>query len=219
MKNNIESKIQEIMNQMQEMFQNAVGPRNRREYTEYHGITGLDWHFGLTPKQIIEQKIPANVIGCTGIAKLFCYLANRAHIKAFVVCTAKYDDWATVKNGENKTINGHQINAVEIDGKLMVFDAGRKHLHFIDTDLTPGSFIDARGSGNLDYMITAVVPGKDFLQMNTYQKLRNLYTSGDMNKNTFSIRPKHFLRAIKCIQGKFAPKSARFLNTHKESRI
>ena len=219
MKNNIESKIQEIMNQMQEMFQNAVGPRNRREYMERYEVAGLDWRFGLTPEQIIEQKIPANVIGCTGIAKLFCYLANRAHIKAFVVCTAKYDDWATVKNGENKTINGHQINAVEIDGKLMVFDAGRKHLHFIDTDLTSGSFIDARGSGNLDYMITAVVPGKDFLQMNTYQKLRNLYTSGDMNKNTFSIRPKHFLRAIKCIQSKFAPKSARFLNTQKEFRI
>ena len=137
--------------------------------------------------QIIEQKIPANVIGCTGIAKLFCYLANRANITAFVVCTAKYDDWAAVKNGENKIINGHQINAVEIDGKLMVFDAGRKHLHFIDTDLTPGSFIDAMDNGNLDYMITAVVPGKDFLQMDTYQKLRNLYTSGDIIRSSTSL--------------------------------
>ena len=206
------------MNQMQEMFQNAVGPRNRREYMERHEVAGLDWRFGLTPEQIIEQKIPANVIGCTGRAKLFCKLAQERGLKVFVVCTAKYDDWAAVKKGENKTINGHQINAVEINGKLMVFDAGRRKLKFIDTNLKPGIFIDAMDNGNLDYMVSVVVPGDTFQHVNTHQKLRNLYTSGDMNNEKFTIKPKLFWRATRMI-GKKIIKKKKLLSRTQEARL
>lgn len=198
MKNDTEIKIQETLDEMQQMFKVAIGPRNRREYMNSIGVSGRDWHFGLTPEeQIIKNKIPANVIGCTGRAKLFCELAKRKGIKSYVVCTALYDDWKAVKQGEDKTINGHQINAVEIDGKMMVFDAGRKHLKFINTDLKPGSFIDAMDSGKLDYMISAIVPGDEFQHVDTYKKLRNLYTSGDIANDHFTIKPKLFQRATK----------------------
>jgi len=190
MKQNTESVIQEILNYMNdEIFRKAIGPRNRREYMKLVGAHGRDWHFGLSAKQIIKDKIPANVIGCTGRAKLFYELAQHNGIKAFVVCTAKYDDWQDVRDGNDKTINGHQINAVKINGKWCVFDAGRKKLQYIDTDLTPGSLIDAMSSGNKDYMVTAILPGAEFKKVNTYGKLRNLYTSGNMNDPNFTIVP------------------------------
>lgn len=190
MKNDTEIKIQEILDEMQQMFKTAIGPRNRREYMNSIGVSGRDWHFSLTPEQIISNKIPAQVIGCTGIAKLFCKLATDRELKVFVVCTAKFDDWMAAKQDNNKTINnGHQLNAVEIDGILRVFDAGRRRVHFIDTNLKPGSLIDALQKGTTDYLLTAVVPGKQFLHMDTYQKLCNLYTSGDMNNPNFTITP------------------------------
>ena len=135
MKNDTEIKIQEILDEMQQMFKTAIGPRNRREYMNSIGVSGRDWQVSLTPEQIISNKIPAQVIGCTGIAKLFCKLATDRELTVFVVCTAKFDDWMAAKQDNNKTINkGHQLNAVEIDGILRVFDAGRRRVHFIDTN-------------------------------------------------------------------------------------
>lgn len=185
--------IQDILIEMDNMFHNAVGPRSRREYMESIGVKGRDWHFGLSANKIIKEKIPANVMGCTGRAKLFCELAkrnNRIKNKVFVVCTVKYDDWKAFKNGEKASIaNGHQINAVEIDGVLRVFDAGYKKLKFINTGLAPGSFI------NPDYMVTAVVPAKDFEKVDTHKKLQDLYTND-------AIKPQLFLRGTKILRKK-----------------
>ncbi len=187
---NTEQTIQEILNEIQKILAESVGPNDRREYMQSIGASSRDWHFGLTPEQIISDKIPARVVGCTGIAKLCCKLAADRGIKAFVVCTAKYDDWMAARQDSNKTINnGHQLNAIEIDGVLRVFDAGCRRVHFIETSLKPGSFIDALQKGTQDYMLTAVVPGDEFLHMDTYQKLFNLYMSGDMNNPEFTITP------------------------------
>ena len=190
MKNDIEIKIQEILDEMQQMFKTAIGPKNRREYMDSIGVSGRDWHFGLTPEQIIKNKIPVNVIGCTGIAKLFCKLAKGKGLNSFVVCTARFDDWMAAKqDSQQKIRNGHQLNAIEIDGVLRVFDAGRRRVHFIETNLKPGTFIDALQRGTRDYILTAVIPDTEFLHMDTYQKLSNLYTSGDMNNPNFTIIP------------------------------
>lgn len=185
----MEEKIRSIMAQMHSVFHNAIGPRTRREYMKEYGIRDRDWHFGLSAEDIIKDKIPANVIGCTGRAKLFCYLAAQKGIKAHVVCTAKYDDWKATHDGKANYKNGHQIIAVEIDGKMCVFDPGRKNLVFIDTELKSGEFIDAMGSGKKDYIVTAVVPGDEFAKMNTYKQLSNLYSSGDMNNSEFTVKP------------------------------
>ena len=185
----MEEKIKSIIAQMHTMFHDAVGPRSRPDYMKEHGVSGRNWHFGLSAEDIIKDKIPANVIGCTGRAKLFCYLAAQKGIKAHVVCTAKYDDWKATHDGKANHMNGHQIIAVEFDGKMRVFDPGRKNLVFIDTELKSGEFIDAVGSGKKDYIVTAVVPGDEFAKMNTYQQLSNLYSSGDMNNSEFTIKP------------------------------
>lgn len=188
----MEKIIQDILTEMNTMFRTAVGVRSRPEYMAEYKKThpGIKDHFGLSVKQIIEDKIPPQVIGCTGVSKLFCELAKKRGIKAFVVCTVKYDDWKALKNGENEFfMNGHQINAVEIDGRLRAFDTQRKKLKFFDTNLTIGTFIDAMGHGKSDYMITAVVPGDEFQLVDTGRKLVNLYASGDMNKSEFTIVP------------------------------
>ena len=70
----MEEKIKSIMAQMHNIFHDAVGPRSRSDYMKSQGVSGRDWHFGLSAEDIIKDKIPANVIGCTGRAKLFCYL-------------------------------------------------------------------------------------------------------------------------------------------------
>lgn len=185
----MEEKIKSIIAQMHTMFHDAVGPRSRPDYMKEHGVSGRNWHFGLSAEDIIKDKIPANVVGCTGRAKLFCYLAADKGIKSFVVCTAKYADWKATHDGKANHMNGHQIIAVEFDGKMRVFDPGRKELVFIDTELKSGEFIDAMGSGKKDHIVTAVVPGDEFAKMNTYQQLSNLYSSGDMNNSEFTIKP------------------------------
>lgn len=184
----MEEKIKSIIAQMHSMFHDAIGPRSRPDYMKEHGVSGRDWHFGLSADDIIKDKIPANVIGCTGRAKIFCKLAAEKGIKSFVVCTAKYNDWKATHDGKANHMNGHQIIAVEIDGKMRVFDPGRKDLVFIDTKLESGEFIDALGSGKKEYIVTAVVPGDEFAKMNTYQQLSNLYSSGDMNNSAFTIK-------------------------------
>ncbi len=187
----MEKEIKSILAEMNTMLRDAVGPRTRKEYMHEHGVSGRDWHFGLSADDIIKNKIPANVIGCTGRAKLFCKLAADRGIKSFVVCTAKYDDWKAVCDGKKDSIrNGHQIIAVEIDGKMRVFDPGRRDLVFVKTDLQSGEFIDAIDSGKKEYIITAVVPGNEFENMDTYQKLHNLYASGNMDNPEFTIVPK-----------------------------
>ena len=172
----MEQIIQDILTEMDTMFHAAVGVRSRSEYLVEYKKTHSDIkdHFGLSVEQIIQDKIPPQVIGCTGVSKLFCELAKKHSIKAFVVCTVKYDDWKAVKGGENRMMNGHQINAVEIDGRWRVFDATKPVLKFIDTDLIIGSLIDALGKGKSDYMITAIVPGNEFQLVDTGRKLMNL---------------------------------------------
>ena len=185
----MEEKIKSILAEMHTLFRNAVGPKKRDDYMKSRGVSGRDWHFGLSAEDIIKEQIPANVIGCTGRAKLFCKLAADKGIKSFVVCTAKYDDWKATRDGRANHMNGHQIIAVEIDGKMRVFDPGRHNLVFIDTGLESGELVDAIDSGKKEYIVTAVVPGAEFVKMKTYRQLSNLYSSGDMNNSDFTIKP------------------------------
>lgn len=67
-----DAQIQSILNKMHTMFDGAVGPNNRAEYMRMKNVSGIDWHFSLTAEDIINQKIPRRVAGCTGIAKVFC---------------------------------------------------------------------------------------------------------------------------------------------------
>lgn len=187
----IAEQIQSVLDRMHEILHNAIGPRNRREYMMEYGITGRDWHFSLTADDIIKDKIPANVMGCTGRAKLFCKLAADVGLPCFAICTAYEPDWNDARGGKEHTISGHQVIAVEIDGKLCMFDPGKPKLAFIDTDVVVGNLVDF-GFRDMPgrYLITAIMFPEEYAKINTYQKLRNVYASGDMNNPEFTIVPK-----------------------------
>lgn len=185
----LESKIQSIIDKMHSIFHDAVGPNDRAEYMRENNITGgIDWSFSLSADDIINQKIPPRVAGCTGRAKVFCKLAAAVDLPCYVVATANYEDWLRAESGRPNIINGHQIIAVEIDGALRAFSPGRERLEWISGDVIPGHFITAVRNKPKN-LITAVVPGDVFAKCDTYQKLRNLYTSGAMDCADFTITP------------------------------
>ena len=183
----ITKQIQDILDNLHEILRSAQGPRTRREYMESKGFTGRDWHFLLTAEEIIKNKIPGDVIGCTGRARLFCKLAGNS-LPCFAVCTAYEPDWNDARGGKEHTISGHQVIAVEIDGKLRMFDPGKPQLEFLDTDVVVGNLVDF-GFHNVPgrYLITAIMSPDEYNKINTYQKLRNVYASGDMNNPEFIL--------------------------------
>ena len=191
----ITEKIQSILDRMHEILHNAVGPRNRREYMIENGISDEYWHFSLTADDIIRNKIPANVMGCTGRAKLFCKLAAENGIDCFVVCCAKLTDWYASReyriesnHRKIKTMSGHQVIMVEIDGKLKMFDPGHKQLNFLDCIPGVGNIVKFPG-GSQQYLITAVMKPSDFAKMDSAKKFCHVYASGDMNNPEFTIVP------------------------------
>ena len=119
-----DDQIQSILDKMHTMFDGAVGPNNRAEYMRMKNVSGIDWHFSLTAEDIINQKIPRMVAGCTGIAKVFCKYATDAGLDFFVLTTARVADLAGAADDHaagnaERIINGHQIIAVrDENGKL-----------------------------------------------------------------------------------------------------
>lgn len=184
-----EQKIQRVLNEIHKIFRNAIGPRNRREYMRENNINGgIDWSFSLSTDVIVNNKIPASVIGCTGIAKVFSTFAANSGLECWVIATAEYNDWQRAKAGENNIINGHQIIAVKINGKLCAFDPGRPELTLIDGEIAPGRFLKAV-QGRPAYLVCGIIPRDEFAHCDTYQKLRNLYASGSMDNSDFLITP------------------------------
>lgn len=187
----MEKQIQAILDKLHKMLQNAVGPNNRMDYMREIGVSGLDWHFSLSADDIIKNKIPKRVIGCTGVAKVFCKLANEIGLECWVVCSANNQQRETAKankRGKEPIISGHQIMAVKINGKLKMFDPGRSELKFLPDKAEVGGIINFRFPDMPDpYLIAAIMTPNEFFKIDSYFKLRNVYASGDMNNPEFVI--------------------------------
>ena len=85
----LENTLQQILDEMHKILSHAVEPNNRHEYLRGMGIRhDINKSFSFTPTDIIRDKIPSNVIGCTGRAKLFCHLAQQHGISCNVVAMA-----------------------------------------------------------------------------------------------------------------------------------
>lgn len=181
--------IQSLLDKMHAIFDRAAGPNNRAEYMQQHNVSGIDWHFSLSADDIIKQKIPRAVAGCTGKAKVFSKLATEAGLKHVVLTTARIADLNGAeqdrKDGrKERIISGHQIIAVyDEKGNLRAFDPGRKELRYIKSDIQVGNIINFQFSvGVLPHRITAILTPQEFAKVNTYQKLRDLYVYGSSDK-------------------------------------
>ena len=184
-----DDQIQSILDKMHAMFNGAVGPNNRAEYMRQHNVGGIDWHFYLSADDIINQKIPRAVAGCTGIAKVFCKYATDAGLDCVVLTTARIENMnramQDAKEGKKeRVISGHQIIAVyDENGKLRAFDPGLKELKYIKSDIQVGNIIKFRFGGEVvPHRITAILAPQKFAKVNTYKKLRDLYVYESDNK-------------------------------------
>ena len=179
-----DDQIQSILNKMQAMFNGAVGPNNRTEYMRMKNVSGIDWHFSLTAEDIINQKIPRMVAGCTGIAKVFCKYATDAGLNFFVLTTARVADLAGAADDHaagnaERIINGHQIIAVrDENGKLRAFDPGLQELRYRKSDIYVGRILKLHFGDVIPHVITAILTPAEYNKIDTYKKLRDVYVNG-----------------------------------------
>ena len=177
-----ESLVQQILDEMHNILSNALGPNNRREYMRANNIRGdINWSFSLSPTDIIRNRIPSNVIGCTGCAKLFCFLAQQYGIKCNVVAMASIPDWrrehfatqGVTPDNSDIVINGHQIISVDFADGPRMFEPARRR--FVPLTVPPriGGIVDI-GTPQ-EYIIRAIVPGDKFIKLSSYWELDNLY--------------------------------------------
>ena len=186
-----DDQIQSLLDKMHAMFDKAIGPNNRSEYMQQHNVSGIDWHFSLSAEDIIEQRVPRAVAGCTGKAKVFSKLATEAGLKHVVLTTARMADLNAAeqdrKSGKKeRIISGHQIIAVyDENGKLRAFDPGRKELRYIKSEIQVGNIIKFHFGGEVvPHRITAILTPQEFAKVNTYKKLRDLYICGSGDKKS-----------------------------------
>lgn len=162
-------------------------------------------------EDFIDKKMGRGIIGCTGTAKLFCALAEKEGLNCQVVMTADRNNWKKVRDQaqygtipENRDIiNGHQIVAVEFSNGLRAFDPGYKEekvvygpgyiekrdTKFVDLGKAEvGKFIDMPRFKN--HFVTAIIPPKEYEKVSSYQDVANLYSSGNMNDSSFTVRLK-----------------------------
>ena len=178
--------IQSLLDKMHAIFDRAAGPNNRAEYMRQHNVSGIDWHFSLSADDIIEQRVPRAVAGCTGISKVFSKLATEAGLKHVVLTTARIADLNVAeqdrKDGKKEhVISGHQIIAVyDANGNLHAFDPGLKDLKYIKSEIKVGNIINFLFGGEVvPHRITAILTPQEFTEVNTYKKLRDLYVYGE----------------------------------------
>ena len=189
--------IQSLLDKMHAMFDKAIGPNNRSEYMRQHNVSGIDWHFSLSADDIINQKIPRAVAGCTGIAKVFCKYATDAGLDCVVLTTARIENLngalQDIKEGKKeRVISGHQIIAVyDKNGKLHAFDPGQKELKYIKSEIEVGNIINFRFDGAVvPHLITAILPPAEYSKIDTYKKLRDVYVNGVDNKKRGFVQGK-----------------------------
>ncbi len=168
--------INKLLKQVADTFSNADNPNmSRHEWIKKNNIkTGIDYSFSLTADDIINQKIPRPVAGCTGTARLFSTYAEQLGLKTNIILTAKLSD---LENPNNSPINGHQIMMVEFSDGPRIFDPGRRVLEFIKATPKIGSIIKAIGTDNPDYIITSILPLYEYNKIKTYKDLENHYLS------------------------------------------
>lgn len=192
-KTKLECLIHSVIRDMRAAFRSAAGPRLRIAYWRANNITSRadrdDWDYKLSADDVIMRRIPARVAGRIAQAKVFCKFASDAGLDCYVVCCADYYDWLDASRGVDTKNRGRIMMATIVDGRLRLFDpfCGPWPVWY-DAAVRAGNFVKALRF-QLPYMICAIVPAAEFANCDSYQKMQNLYASGDMNCADFTIKP------------------------------
>lgn len=174
-------KIDKFFHDIEPSLKNAI---SRDKYFEQHPeITDhRNYNFSLSGKYIHENKIPYNVAGCSGRAKLFSKYAQEVglSLKDFdIVLAAKKDD---LKNkNSNQMIDGHQLVSIKLSDGLHMIDPGKGETYEkaqIDGICKVGENIDAAGNNQKDYVISAILKPDKYDNIKTYEQMKRLYIGG-----------------------------------------
>ncbi|MDR0741697.1 MAG: hypothetical protein LBF28_02895, partial [Rickettsiales bacterium] len=120
-------KIEQVLKHINSLFSSFPKARiTRNDWLEEHKIKKENWNdyiFSLSAEDIIQNKIPRAVGGCSGVAGVFVKLLKDNGLDSFIVATANSDDWEKAKKSDKNhekrnIINGHQIVAVEFSDGL-----------------------------------------------------------------------------------------------------
>ncbi len=165
-----EQTVKLILHRMQRIYRNAIGTRRRGDWLRAHAINNSEWIYSVSADDVISHKIPSRVAGEFARAKLFCKIASEINFECFVILTANTDDLAD----GCEHIHGFPLIAINIDGVLRSFNPGSWPLSFIPGCVAVGRLI--RSVKNwMPCRICAVIPRDEFLKINTYKKLHDLY--------------------------------------------
>lgn len=156
------------------MARQSVGPKNLREYAVANNMTmdvAEKWKFSLRAQDIIDKKLHPNIVGCTGRARVFSHLLSQKGVEHKVILTAIASDLA---HGDTQRIDGHQIIAVNIDGKMRMFDPAEKNLKLLEGDVFIGRHFKFPFSDQ-EYVITNIMSPAEYDKIRSLSDLQNAY--------------------------------------------
>ena len=187
-----------------ERNENSSAPISRREYINSHPEIqdALDFSFSLSADDIIARKIPMQVMGCTGVAKLFAKYAEEEKLNCFAVFTAKMVDLEEKKKDRNAIVSGHQIIAVQFSDGVRMFDPACKDglqfykntngqeilvpsmRHLLGKELVSQNSKDPWAQRQAGATITSVEPSSKLTHIKSYKDVENRYLMGELTQQT-----------------------------------
>lgn len=167
------------------MARSATGAKSLSEYAKQNDMTMDEaerWKFALRAEDIIDLRLHPNIVGCTGRARVFSHLAKKQNIEHKVILTAVSDELHRAQNSithgnRPNIINGHQVLAATIDGKLRMFDPAERTLRAIDGDVFVGRRFKFDFSDQ-EYVITNIMSHEDYEKIDSLSKLQDSYMKG-----------------------------------------
>jgi hypothetical protein len=177
----------------------SSAPISRREYIDTHPEiqNPFDFSFSLAADDIIAQKIPMGVMGCTGVAKLFAKYAKEENLDCSVVFTAKINDLEEKKKDKNAVISGHQIIAVQFSDGVRMFDPANPNglqfykeangqeiqvpsmKHLIGKKLVSQNSNDPWAQRQAGTIITSIENSSKLASIKTYKDVENHYLTNE----------------------------------------
>lgn len=190
-----------------ERNENSSAPISRREYINSHPEIqdALDFSFSLSADDIIAQKIPMQVMGCTGVAKLFSKYAQEENLDCFTVFTANIKKLEERKTSKQTIVDGHQIIAVQFSDGVRMFDPACKDglqfykdnekeilvpsmRHLLGKELVSQNSKDPWAQRQAGAIITFVEPSSKLKYIKSYKDVENRYLMGELTQQTLGIQ-------------------------------
>lgn len=137
--------------------------------------------FSFNANDIDKLKIPSKVVGCSGMADAFAFGATIEGLDVNIVAMVRTDE------KDKPFPNGHQIIAVKFpDGTQQLIDPGLGRETYekavINGKCNVGEHITYNGTnGRTDYEITAILTPIEHAQIDSQEKLAQIYKNPQIN--------------------------------------